>query len=216
MAFSVFKHSYPDLNSAQHTSNSDSEHIASASFQTFRIPVASDHEDSIESSESDNQCSQDGGYGGFEYDKASETFNLQWSSIQEFSSWLENEQKSNCYELKLTYRKKGERFSYKHRYVCGRMKTGGAKAYAKQHPDWKRKIAEPKLIGCPCTLIVKTYPNTDIVLGYFLGTHSHPLGEENLKFVYISDSARDQMLSMIKQHVDIDYIVSTPSSSYTA
>lgn len=145
--------------------------------------------------------------GGFESDNLSATYNLRWASTIEFTKWLEEEQRTKCYELNLQKTDKGVRFSSKYRYVCGRRRTGGEKLYAKLNSGRVRKVDEPKIIGCPCTLIVKTYLNTETVLGYFTHEHSHPLGEENLKFTYIPPAARERMLDMLRQHVDIDYIV---------
>lgn len=175
-------------------------------FSVLKLDISNSRSSTELNKDSDDHDSQD--QGGFTYDKLSEVFTLQWPTMQDFTGWLEEEQRRNCYELNLQKKDKGTRFSCKFRYVCGRKRTGGEKMYTKLNPNRSRKVNEPKLIGCPCTLIVKTYPNTETVLGYFTHKHSHPLGEENLKFTYIPTAARERMQDMIRQHVDVDYIVS--------
>ena len=47
-----------------------------------------------------------------------------------------------------------------------------------------------KRMSCPCRLVVKSYPNMDLVLGRYDGSHSHPVGKDNAKFTRLSQDAR--------------------------
>ena len=147
--------------------------------------------------------------GSFQHDIASGKFNMQWLSMYDFEIWMQNEQKSKSIELKLhdSYPSKQNSFLLRQRFVCGRNGTGGTKIYERKHPEWKRKIGK-KVVGCPCSLIVKTYPDTTCVLGKYTDEHTHMLGQANLKFTHLSTAVRAQIAELLRRGVEAQHIVS--------
>jgi hypothetical protein len=105
--------------------------------------------------------------------------------------WLRKEERVNFIELRL---KEVVPHPYNHWdeklvYVCARQGTGGVKAYEKKKARHRKKVPT-KRMSCPCRLVVKSYPNMDLVLGRYDGSHSHPVGKDNAKFTWLSHDAR--------------------------
>jgi hypothetical protein len=121
--------------------------------------------------------------GTFEYDQAHD-YTLQWQSADELLSWMKIEERANSIELRRyqTHRNKAADavWDTKIIYKCARDGTGGYKVYRKNH-KYVRKITT-KRVGCSCWLRVKSYPGTTTLLGSYHSDHSHPLGDENLKY----------------------------------
>ena len=149
--------------------------------------------------------------GSFQHDVASQKFNMKWPTMHNFKVWMENEQKLKSIELKLrySYTSKHKAYLHRQRFGCGRNGTGGEKIYVKKHPEQKRKIGK-KVIGCPCSLVVKTYPDTPCVLGNYNDVHTHPLGQTNLKFMRLPTSVRAQIAELLHMGVEAQHIVSGP------
>lgn len=92
-------------------------------------------------------------------------------------------------------------------YVCARYGTGGKKNYDKKHPEWSWKVPT-KAKDCPCSLKVKKYHDTSVILGKYYGNHNHPIRADNLWFTRISDAMRDWIAGMVRMKVKSDHIVS--------
>jgi hypothetical protein len=100
--------------------------------------------------------------GSFEYDKIHSNYPWSWDSWSAFEAWKTSEERKYCIEFRLVNNYPGlPEFERKLRFVCSRAGTGGAKAYTKLHPDWKRKVPS-KRTDCKCTLMVKQYPGMPI------------------------------------------------------
>ncbi|KAJ7113248.1 hypothetical protein C8R43DRAFT_903346, partial [Mycena crocata] len=92
------------------------------------------------------------------------------------------------------------------RYVCSRSGTGGIKHYTRLHPEWVSKIPS-KRTGCDCTLLVKQYPGTQVILGRYTDQHNHPLGAANLRFTRIPTETREYIASLLRMEVKQDAIL---------
>ncbi|KAF8952886.1 hypothetical protein BDZ97DRAFT_1629145, partial [Flammula alnicola] len=129
-------------------------------------------------------------YGNFLYDSESGRYDMSWHSWEEFLSFLAQEEASNSIKLRKVSSKTGaERYLERTVYVCARYRTGGEKNYEKKHPEWSRKIPT-KVTDCPCSLKVKKYHDTSVILGKYSANHNHPTGVNNLRFTRISDTTR--------------------------
>ena len=147
-------------------------------------------------------------YGNFFSDSESGRYNVSWSSWEEFLSFLAQEQASNSIELRRVSSTTGaERYIDRTVYVCARYGTGGKKNYEKKHPQWSRKVPT-KCTDCPCSLKVKKYHDTSVILGKYCADHNHPIGADNLRFTRISDATRDWIAGMVRMKVKSDHIVS--------
>jgi len=148
-------------------------------------------------------------YGDFRSDSESGRYNKSWCSWEEFRSFLVQEQAANSIELRQVSSKTGaERYVERTVYVCARYRTGGEKNYEKKHPEWSRKVPT-KGTDCPCSLKVKKYHDTSVILGKYQADHNHPTGVDNLRFTRISDATRDWIAGMVRMKVKSDHIVST-------
>ncbi|KAJ7022387.1 hypothetical protein C8F04DRAFT_923329, partial [Mycena alexandri] len=128
--------------------------------------------------------------GSFEYDLASSKYPMRWENFRDFEVWLANEQQAQTIELRLVNTSHiSPLYDRRLRYVCSRARTGGKKEYTKLHPEWNRKI-QSKFTDFPCSLIVKQYPGTTVVLGKYSPDHNHPTGNGNLRFVRIPAATR--------------------------
>ncbi|KAJ7779820.1 hypothetical protein B0H16DRAFT_1273978, partial [Mycena metata] len=136
--------------------------------------------------------------GSFDYDQASAKYTMRWDSFKAFEAWRDEEEVSRVIQFRLvnTYNKTGV-YERQLRYVCSRAGTGGVKNYVKLHPQWKRKC-EGRGTDCPCTLTVKEYPGTPVILGNYSDKHNHDLGNANLRFTSISDETREYIAGMLR------------------
>lgn len=146
--------------------------------------------------------------GSFEHNSKLAEFNMKWSSIEEFTAWLQREEHNKCIELKINTKKFSDdgNFVEKHRYVCSRQGTGGIKQVARK-TEQKYNI-ESKHTGCTCVLIIKLYPDTLIVLGKYTDSHSHPTGNGNLKFTRLSEATKRNIANMLEMCIETTHIVS--------
>lgn len=140
-------------------------------------------------------------YGSYTSDLARGKYNLSWDSLDDMVLWLKNEQKSKFIELLLKETpvnpKGSKKWTKKHVYVCAWQGSGGRKEYEKKHPEQTRKIL-PKRCGCSCRLVVKSYPNTERVLGHYEESHTHPIGKDNAHYVRLPMETRLRIAEMLR------------------
>lgn len=120
----------------------------------------------------------DKGRRGFDHDKKYYAclYGREWASIEDFQAWFLNEQHVHSirfFVLSSTVNVaplKKRRWLAEHTFYCSRHK-----------PCTPRYVGPPKHIkgNCFCSITVKTYPDTPIVLGNYNDYHSHPLGTAN-------------------------------------
>ncbi|KAJ6496886.1 hypothetical protein DFH09DRAFT_854266, partial [Mycena vulgaris] len=82
----------------------------------------------------------------------------------------------------------------------------GTKPYDKLHPDWNRK-RDTKKTECKCSLLVKEYPGTTIVLGKYPDAHDHPLGNANLPFTQIPSDTREYIAGLLRLKVSPEHVL---------
>jgi hypothetical protein len=164
--------------------------------------------------------------GDYDKDLSGGVYSLTWDSLQDMMEWKKKEEAEKCIELrkkdlvvnKATGMKK---WLSKHIYVCAQQGTGSKSKYDKKHPNWNRKVPSKRLeTGCKCRLVVRTYPNTDKVLGKYTGDHGHAIGMENIRFTRLSDDTRLKIADLLRMGVSSENIVcitySTSHYSYSS
>lgn len=146
-------------------------------------------------------------YGNFLYDSESGRYNMSWPSWTDFLCFLTNEEGFNSIELrKISSTTGAKHYLERIVYVCARAGSSGKKGYEQKHPDWSRKVPG-KSTNCPCSLKVKKYHGTSIILGKYTSDHNHKTGVNNLCFTRISDGMRDWIAGMVRMKVRTDHIV---------
>lgn len=141
-------------------------------------------------------------YGAYAKDIAKGTFSLQWDSTKDMLMWLQKEQSEKLIELQRKSTNHIPDQSTKVYYVCACRGTGGIKEYTKKHPLWEWKV-ELKRDGCPCSLVVKSYPETPKLLGKYHQEHSYPTGNTNVRYTSLSKNTHMQISEML--HMGISH-----------
>lgn len=132
---------------------------------------------------------------------------MTWLSWDNFLSFRDMEQTSNSIELWQASSKTGaEQYLDRTVYVCAGYGTGGKKIYQKKHPEWSHKLPG-KIMDCLCSLKVKRYHGTSIVLGKYSSDRNHATGVDNLLFTRISDGTRDWIAGLVRLKVKTNHIV---------
>ena len=157
--------------------------------------------------------------GSITYDREENGYNLEWETRADFDRWLTHEQKALGIEIRIakTRRSKARHQVYLtcETFRCARNGCGGIKPYEKKMArEWK---IDPKRIdgGCPCYVQIKTYPDTDTILGKYEFKHSHETGKNNLKYIRIRVSARDLIEDWVRYGVTNEEIVSDPPCDHS-
>ena len=152
--------------------------------------------------------------GSITYDRE-HGFNLEWECKEAFKIWLDNEQTDQSIELRPFRIERGSAlYTTNQIFRCARNGTGGLKHHQKKTAR-ERKIENKRLAGgCPALVQIKTYPHTAVVLGKYVSNHSHPIGMENLKFIYMRESTREMIASMLRYGKnDKDIVSDLPSDN---
>ncbi len=75
----------------------------------------------------------------------------------------------------------------------------------------ERKINSKRIEGgCPCSVQIKTYPHTGTIMGRYNPNHFHPVGKDNLKYIWIWVSMRALIEDLVHNGVTDLEIVSDP------
>jgi hypothetical protein len=129
--------------------------------------------------------------------------------MAEMQSWMRNEEERNTIEFvrkeKRPNQASTQLWNEKDIYICARNFSGGKNNYTKKF-SWTRKIPM-KRIGCSCRLIVKTYPDTDEVLGHYTSEHSHEIGSKNARFTRLEKETREEIEQMLRLGVEPKKVV---------
>jgi len=145
--------------------------------------------------------------GSFNYDWERGNYPLEWSNLDAFNAWRQEEEL--CYSIKLIasmVKHRGPLWTEKRLYICSHQPSGGRKPYEKKNPGWKHKI-DSKKKGCHCRVVIKLYPHTDTILGNYTNTHDHKIGSDNIAYMRMSGIAQKQIKSMLVQKVDHKEII---------
>jgi hypothetical protein len=145
--------------------------------------------------------------GSFIYDKKNGKFPMEWPSIADFHAWREAEQLAHSIELirSTVVTPNGPIWTERRTFVCSRALSGGQYNYEQKH-ERQRKI-ESKKIQCPCRVVIKRYPHTQVVLGHYHSEHNHELGIPNIRYLRLSQAARDRIKTLLLRRVHQQEIV---------
>ncbi|KLO15295.1 hypothetical protein SCHPADRAFT_824894, partial [Schizopora paradoxa] len=55
------------------------------------------------------------------------------------------------------------------------------------------------------------YPGSSLVLGKYSDTHSHPIGNENLRYTRLSEETKESIAHLLEMHIEPSHIVSSLS-----
>ncbi len=145
--------------------------------------------------------------GSMTYDREKGGMTLEWANQEEFQAWLAAEESEKAIQLIVSETKRSDSPDWRNRRVlrCSREFTGGNSHYQKKN-QWERKIPSKKT-GCQCRLIIKQYPQTEIILGRYEDRHDHPLGDDNLRFIRLSGKIRNLVMDMVYTGIESKAIV---------
>lgn len=137
-------------------------------------------------------------------------YSLRWASFEQMKTWLRREEMTNSIELisKAVVRSQtNPNWITKHVYVCARQGSGGTRAHQKKK-QWERKVPTKRVEdGCQCRLSVKSYPGRSEVLGKYRSDHTHPIGDENLRFTRLSEETRAEIERLLRLGVEPKKVV---------
>ncbi|KAF9030536.1 hypothetical protein BDZ89DRAFT_935118, partial [Hymenopellis radicata] len=142
--------------------------------------------------------------GSFGYDSEHE-YSLQWDSEGHFLSWLQKEQSRLCVEYTRrdivlgSASNSASNWLTRHCYTCARAGRQGGQSYVKLNPGWKEKANKKPLAGgCSSSIVIKTYPGTNTVLGKYQAEHSHPVEAANIRYTGISKATREDIREKVE------------------
>ena len=73
----------------------------------------------------------------------------------------------------------------------------------------EQKIPSKKM-GCPCNIVIKCYPNTEIVLGHYKNKHNYLIRIANAPFMRLTARSQVQIRKMVVQKIDLREIMCNP------
>jgi hypothetical protein len=133
---------------------------------------------------------------------------LKWPNEEEFLAWRAAQESENAIKLIVSKVMNSDSPNWQARRVlkCSREWTGGQLAHCNS-VEGNRKIPSKKT-GCRCHLTIKLYHHTKAILGKYENEHDHPLGDDNLRFIRLSDKTKDVVMEMVHAGIDGKVIVS--------
>ena len=146
--------------------------------------------------------------GSLAYDRDKAGMTYKGDDNDAFLVWLAAEESAKFIELVVSQIEYSNSPEWRERRVlrCSREFTGGTSDYQNKH-QWERKISSKKT-GCQCSLTIKRYPQTDVILGKYQDEHDHPLGDDNLRFLRLSGKIRNLVMDMVYIGIDSKAVVS--------
>ncbi len=147
-------------------------------------------------------------YGSIMYDHEKGEMSLDWANEDEFLVWLAAKEHKNTIKFILSHTEESgsPNWQAQRKYRCSHEFSGRKTDHENIH-QWDRKIPSMKT-GCQCHLIIKLYLDTKTILGKYEAQHNHALGNDNLRFLRLSDSIRKLVMEMIFTGMGSQAIVS--------
>jgi len=147
-------------------------------------------------------------YGSITYDHQKGVMPLEWANEDEFSAWLiaEETEKTIKFILSCTHTLDSPNWQAWHVYRCAQEFSDGKSSYCTTTQQ-DQKIPSMKT-GCWSCLTIKLYPNTETILGKYEDQHNHALGDDNLRFLRLSERIRNLVMDLVHIGVDSKAIVS--------
>ena len=138
--------------------------------------------------------------GSFDYDQVNGILPLEWPNLEAFDMWRWNEELAHSIELiKSTINACGSQvWTLRRIFMCSREDGRGHSKYVKKHLEQKQKIPSKKT-GCLCNIVIKSYLNTERILGCYESEHNHPIGIANVLFMCLSARAWRRMRDLVSQ-----------------
>ena len=146
-------------------------------------------------------------YGSLTYDRQKGDM-MEWPNEDKFLAWLSAEEQQKAIKLIVSRTEESDSPNWQARreFRCSREPSGGKTNQVKKH-DWDRKIPSKKS-GCKSRLIIKKYPNTEVILSKYEGEHDHPIGNDNLRFLRLSSKTRNLVMDLVHTGMGCQAIVS--------
>ena len=147
-------------------------------------------------------------HGSYSSNLAAGEYPLSWPSMDAMTLQLRKEEWVKFIELRLkeVVQHPHNHWDKKLVYICSRQGTGGVKAYEKRKAQ-HRNMVPTKWVSCPCCLVVKSYPNMNLVLEQYDGSQSHPVGKDNAKFTQLSQDVHILIAKKLQAGVPHAWIV---------
>ncbi|KAH9009639.1 hypothetical protein EDB84DRAFT_1245003, partial [Lactarius hengduanensis] len=131
-------------------------------------------------------------YGSITHDRKRGKMTLEWANEEDFLAWLAAEESDQTIELIVSHVAHSDSPLWRARRIlkCSREWTGGHSKSGATAPEGRERKIPSKKTGCRCRLTIKLYRHTETILGKYENEHDHPLGDENLRFTWLSDKTR--------------------------
>ncbi|KAH9014443.1 hypothetical protein EDB85DRAFT_2157411 [Lactarius pseudohatsudake] len=141
-------------------------------------------------------------YGSITYDRQKGEMPFEWDNKNTFLAWLAAEERDKAIKFIVSSTRKSNSPNWRERHVyrCSREFSGG-KWDPEDKSQFKHKIA-PMKTGCQCRVTIKMYPHTDTILGKCEGDHDHTLGDDNLRFLRLTERTKISVMDMVCKGMD--------------
>jgi hypothetical protein len=148
--------------------------------------------------------------GSLNWDREKGGYTHEWADFAEFTAWCQAEERAYLIEFisktRATPRVQGAVWTERRLFECARAKSKSGNAYQKK-TESQRKIGS-KRTGCGCKIVIKHYPHTLTILGYYDAEHDHDIGLKNVPYTRLSNEAWERINIMLSQNIEPKYIVS--------
>ena len=146
--------------------------------------------------------------GSLAYDHEKGGMTFKWDNNEASLIWLAAEQSDKPIELVVSQIEYSNSLEWQEQRMlqCSHKSMGGKMDYQKKH-QWERKVPSKKT-GCQCHLMVKHYPQMDLILRKYQEEYNHLLSDDNLQFLRLSGKIRNLVMDMVYIGIDSKAIVS--------
>lgn len=151
-------------------------------------------------------------YRSITHDRKCGKMSSKWKNEQSFLEWLAAKESKHSIELIVSNVAHSDLLLWQERRIlrCSHKYTGGRLNWNSGMPapeEQNRKFLSKKT-GCQCPLMLKFYWYTEVIFGNYESEHNHLLGDENLRFMWLTDRTKDLAMVMVSMGIDANMIVS--------
>src|SRR6266702_3491464 len=147
-------------------------------------------------------------YRSITYDRQKGEMPLKWVNEDAFLAWLAAEECENAIKLIVSRTEDSDSPNWRARRVYRCLwEFSGGKQDCEDTNQSNRKITAMKT-GCQCRVTIKMYPHTETILGKYEGNHNHALGDDNLRFLRLTERNKIFVMDMVCMGMDSKAIVS--------
>ena len=151
-------------------------------------------------------------YRSISHDRKRRKMTREWKDEELLLTWLAAEESEHSIKLIVSNITHSDSLLWQEQRImkCSREYTGGR---PDQHsgssaPEERNRKIPSKKTGCRCRLTLKFYRHMEIILGKYESKHDYPLGDENLRFMQLTDGTMDLVMVMLTMGIDAKMIVS--------